>query len=234
LQHLKHDARQAFVKAGAALTVLVADAMPLVADALRLALAGFDDLNPIDECPASGLDLIDAAVATKAQMVLVDYWMPDMEGAAATRLILAQRPECKVIVMSWFYGTREIENSLDAGAVGFFPKTLKVERLADGLRRAQAGESPVFLDELEKVFRNLGKRSAQASEVWAIMKTFTTRELAVISLLGTDMSVEDVAKFLKISPNTVRVHMHNLVVKAKTGSYREVILMARQCGVIRG
>jgi len=214
-------------------SVLVADSMPLVTDSLALALGAFEGLFVLPDRPATGLSAIEAVAQAQPAVALIDYWMPDMEGAAVASLIASRRHKTKVIMMSWFFGTREIQNSLDAGAVGFFPKTLSVGRVAEGILRAQAGESPVYLNELDEVFRNLSQRSAASAEAWARLEGLTNREVQILAFLATDLTVEDIGKQLAISPQTVRVHIRNLVAKTNTGSYKETLNLARRCGLIR-
>jgi|GEM_PF-507885 len=215
------------------ITVLVADAMPLVSDAVGGLLAYESDLQVFDEKPATGLAAVEAVARHKPDVALIDYWMADMEGAAATRLILARRPQTKVILMSWFHGTREIEASLNAGAAGFFPKSLTVAQVATGVRRAHAGESPVFLEELEALFRNISKRTDQAAGTWKRLETLSSRQLEILTLLSMNLVPKEVAKRLSISPQTVKVHLRNILEKADAHSYADVVTMARACGLIR-
>jgi len=219
--------------AGRRISVLVGDSMPLVTDAVARSLAAFDDLEVVPVRPSSGLDVVEAVTLHKPEVALVDYWMPDMEGPAVTHLIRVRQAPTKVILMSWFFGTQEIQKSLDAGAVGFFPKTLSIDQVAEGIRRAQTGESPVYLSELEDIFVNLRQRGAESAEAWSRLETLTTRELQILAFLGSDLTIEDIGKALVISPQTVRVHIRNIVAKTETGSYKETVALARQCGLIR-
>ena len=209
------------------------DAVPLFSDALAEALSHRPDIDVLAPRPGRGIDAFEAAVELRPDVMLLDYWMDDMEGAAAAHLIRHRRPAAKIIITSWFHGTREIEASLDAGAVGFFPKTLSVAQVAEGILRAHAGESPVFLKELEEMFLAISKRTHQAADTWALLEGLSRRQIEIITLLSMNLTAKEVAKRLSISPQTVKVHLRNVLEKTGAHSYVDVVTMARACGLIR-
>lgn len=196
-------------------------------------LVGGSLIAPLRDRPDRAFETIEAATACKPDVVLLDYWMEDMEGAAATRLILKRAPIRKVILLSWFHGTNEIDKALTAGASGFFPKSLPLERLVDGVRRAHGGESPVLLDELENLFRTISRRASHAEALWRRVESLSNREVAVLTLLSTDRSVAEIAQELTLSPHTIKVHIRNILHKTGAASRREAIALARACGLIR-
>lgn len=215
------------------ISVIVADAVPLMVDALARVLSYEGDLTVFSDRPTTGLEVVEAVLSLRPDVALIDFWLPDMEGAAATRLIISRQPERKVLIMSWFHGTREMEAALDAGAAGFLPKSLNVARLADAIRRADAGESPVYLEELEEMFRRLSRRTDQVSEIWRKLEALSKRELELLALLSLNLSPKEAARRLSISPQTVKVHIRNMLEKTGAHSYIDVVNMGRACGLIR-
>lgn len=216
-----------------AISVLVVDSQPLVADALRLLLNMEPDLSTLDDDPKSGLETVKVALQKRPEIAVIDYWMPDMDGAAIVRLIKARRPAIKIILLSWFHGTREIQAAFQAGAVGFLPKSLTVHQLAEGVRRAASGETPVYSDELHELYVAIQGRADQAAEIWKQFQEFTPRQIEVLALLAADLSVKQVASRLSIRFSTVRVHIRAMMEKTDTSSYRDIIAKARLCGLIR-
>lgn len=220
-------------QAGMPITFLVADAQLLFAEALARVLALYPGLSPLESYPNSGLQTLKIVSSKKPDVVLLDFWMPDMEGPSVVRQIVGQDPGARVLLLSWFHGPREIEKALDAGAVGFLPKSLSVGKVAEGVKRAFSGESPVFLSELENLSRTIGKRDDRTDFLSDRLASLSSREMEIVVNLGMDLSVKQIAEALFISPATVKNHIHNIITKVGTTSSKEVVAMARTCGLIR-
>ena len=212
--------------------VLVALPQRLVSEALRAALLHFG-LNVLEEFPANGSEAIEAAQRLKPDVALVDYRLVDPDGLDTTRQIHRVRPKCKVIMFSWFHGMKEIEAALDAGAVGFFTSEFDLDKVANGVLRAHAGEAPVYLDDLEERFAALSKRSDKASSMLQQFDSFSPREMAVLYLLSLDYSIKEVAAELHIAPTTVKTYIKTMSRKTDSLSHQQVLVKARACGLLR-
>lgn len=216
-----------------AIRVLIADAQLLFADALGQTLAREEGLEVLEEHPTRGIPAIEAVLALRPDVALLDYWMNDTHGDAATRLILTSHPAQKVMLLSWFHGPLQIAAALDAGAVGFLPKSLTVAQVADGIRRAHAGECPVYGAELEQLARSIEERSRVQEERQERLFTLTPRELGVLCALNRGDPLCAVASDLNISQATVRNHIHSILVKTGTRSRMQAIALARSKGLLR-
>jgi len=214
-------------------SILVADEQPLVAQAISGALgreAGFTMLAPIS---SSGLDAFEAVLSQQPDITLLDYWMPDIEGPAVVRLVHARRPGSKIILTSWFHTSREIDNALLAGASGFFPKSMGLNEVAEGIRKSLSGSGPILPAELHrKDVGSLQPREEMAT-MWARLERLSRRQVEVIGLISLDLSVSEIGKELSISPGTVKVHVRNILAKTHSSSQREVLRLARSSGLIR-
>lgn len=216
------------------ISVLIADSQRLFAEALGDALSLRPDLDVIAERPTSGPETVEAVLSLKPDVTLIDYWMASMEGAAVTARIVARLPEAKVILLSWFHGTREVKHALTAGAVGFLPKSVQVEDVAEAIRWAHAGQAPVYPEELEKLVRNISVRDEQATEAWRRLAKLTPREVQILELLAYGQPIAQVARKLEITPATLRTHIHKILDKTGTGSQIEALSLARRYGLIHG
>ncbi len=214
-----------------AITVLVADPQSLFADALGIALQRYPSLQVLDERPESGADLIRTVGRHHPEVVVTSYWLRDMEGPAVVRAVLARAPGTKVIQLSWVYSPPPVRRSLNAGAVGFLPKTITVEKLVEGILRAKAGESLIFADEVDTLLESDADGDSNL-DVRARLAALTPRELDVLRLLATGLKVQDIARRLDITTGTVRTHVHRVLSKLGASSQLEAVAIARDQGVV--
>jgi len=212
---------------------LIADAQLLTAQALGEAFRWQLDFQVLDAHPVNGLDTIDAVLRQKPDVAIIDYWMPDIEGRATVGRILAKQPERRLILVSNFHGAGEINSALGAGAVGFFPRSSTLQEVAEGVRRAHAGESPVYPQELDRLLERLAGRLDQTDALRERLSGLTRRELEMLALLSLHLSAPEVAGKLSISVPTARAHIRNILRKTETSSIRDVVNMAIACGLIR-
>lgn len=220
--------------------VFVADAQPLLSESLQMALTNFPDLAPIDEHAAIALDAIEAIKRHAPDVVVLDYWMPGIDGPDASVEVLQELQGFPVIFLSWFYANRpwfdapgDIERVIAAGAVGFMPKHSRVEQVAEAVRLAHAGHRPVLADALEELISRMRDRRSNAGEIWEQMARLTPREVEILQVLAEGMSVTDAAAALFISPATMRTHVQRILSKTGTHSQVAAIAKARNYGIIR-
>jgi len=147
------------------ISLLVADTHRLFAEALGDALERFPEFSVLREFPTTGPEAVNAAYRLAPDVALIDYWMLETEGPATTRRILQEVPDCKVLLLSGFHGRDQIEMTLDSGAVGLLPKASTVETVAEAVRRAAAGDRPVFAEQLQGLVRTLDNRTAQILDI---------------------------------------------------------------------
>jgi DNA-binding NarL/FixJ family response regulator len=118
--------------------VLVVDDQRLFADALAMYLSHEDGIEVIGTA-ASGQEAIDAALAEAADVVLMDLFMPRMDGLEATKRLRSIRPEIHVIVLSGLTDESVAEEVLAAGADGLLAKGRVHERIVEAIRAANEG-----------------------------------------------------------------------------------------------
>lgn len=221
--------------------VFVSDAQPLLSETLRVALATFPDIEPIDEHAAIAVDAIEAVKRHDPHVVVLDYWMPGIDGPGASSKVLTRLRGFKVIFLSWFYANKpwfdapgDIERVLAAGAVGFLPKHCRVQHVAEAIREANHGEAPVMQDYLDELLGRMKGRRKNAGEIWEQLARLTPREIEILQVLADGMSVTDAAAALFISPATMRTHVQRILHKTGTHSQVAAIAKARNYGIIRG
>lgn len=212
--------------------VLIADAQFLVADALGTALEARAGLTVLEDRPREGIETLRAVTTHWPDIVLLDFWLPDMPGPAVIRELLARAPETKVLTLSWFHGPKQVQEALQAGAVGFLPKSLSVDRVAEGIARALQGEDPVFAEKLAEMVDTIAARAAYLQSASSRFASLTVRELEILRLLGAGLSSTAIARRLYISHATVRTHVTRILSKVDAGSQLEAVAMAREEGLV--
>lgn len=218
--------------AEAAITVLVADSQHLVADAIACALGAYEGLTISARRPTDGVDALDSIVLERPDVVVLDYWMADLRGPAALQTIQQWSPGQRVLLLSWFHGPDQIKAALAAGACGFLPKSIGVDLLVEAIRRAHAGESPVFAERLQRLIETLGRKCIEQDVRVDRLLRLTPREVAVLKRLAKGDESRVVAQELQIAPGTLRSHIHSILRKTGARSQLEAVAMARMEGLI--
>lgn len=215
-------------EATARVTVLVVDAQLLFADALAQCLARSGRFTVLDQRPVTGHEALQAVSERSPDVVLIDYWLADTDAAALTRELLGRLPETLVIHLSASRGPLQVEASLDSGAVGSLPKSLRVEQVVEALGCAVAGQHPIL--PASQIAQ--GERAAAIEEAAAGFRMLTPRELGVLRELARGRAVDQIARELGITYGTARTHITRILSKTAAGSQLEVVARAREQGLV--
>jgi len=182
--------------------VAIVDDHAVVRQGLEQLLTGEADIEVVGTA-ANGA-AAHALLSTSAPDVfLMDLSMPDVDGVEATRRILADAPEVHVVVLTSFADRQRILDALEAGASGYLLKDGDPAQVAEAVRVAAAGESPldpkaarVLLDA-----RREGRPAATAAG------KLTVREREVLDLVGQGLANKQIARRLGIAERTVKAHL---------------------------
>jgi DNA-binding NarL/FixJ family response regulator len=213
--------------------VLVSDSQLMFAHALGIALSRCPQLEIVPELPTSGSDVIGSALAHRPRVILLDHWIEGMDSTAVTEAILEHVPNAKVLHLSWFHGPEHIQVALRAGAVGFLPKGLTVDSVEDAIHRADAGENPVFEEELDRLVMRIERRKNLLENENRRLRSLTPRELEILRYMSTGLTVEKIASRLDIKATTVRRHVHHILQKSGAATQLEAVAIARDHGLVQ-
>lgn len=209
-------------------SVLVADAQRLVAEALAAALGAQRGLRSAEVVVSRAADAIDAAAAVQPDVAVVDFWIggPPSGVEAATR-IRELSPGTEVLLLSAVPGAPQVQAAMAAGAAGYLPKTISVADLADAVHRAHRGDTPVLLEKLWRMVEAINGRADQSDDVDARLATLTERELEIVRLLPEGRSAKDLAAKLFISEGTFRNYQHGILKKTGASNQQELLRLLR-------
>lgn len=168
-----------------------------------------------------GQEGVDAALRLQPQVVVMDFALPSMNGALATRKIVAQLPGTVVLILSMHAELAYVRNCLEAGARGYMLKNAMDLELVDAVKRLASGEQV------------LDPRLAMAAADRAVSPpSLTPRELEVLQLIVHGKSNKDIALTLSISPNTVAVHRAKIMQTLEVNNTAELVVCAIRSGLV--
>jgi DNA-binding NarL/FixJ family response regulator len=199
--------------------VLVVDDHRLVRDGLATLLAAAGDIEVVGTA-ADGAEVVEAAAACEPDVVLMDLSMPEVDGVRATRLLLAARPEVRVVVLTSFSEQRQVSDALAAGAIGYLLKDTAPDVLFEAVRAAHAGHAPLDPRVASALLPNRAQPPAAAAGLSA-------RELEVLRLAAKGMANKQIARTLGISEHTVKIHLGNVFRRIGVNDRTSAALWAR-------
>jgi len=198
------------------ITVLLVDDHNLVRRGFRRILEDEDDIQVTGEA-GSGEEAIELVRAAAPAVVVMDFALPGMNGAVATRQIVKLAPKTSVLILSMHQEPNYVRTCLDAGARGYLLKNAMDLELASAVRRVAAGEQ-VLDSRLERM---------PAEKV----PELTSRELEVLQLIVNGKSNRDIAQLLGVSVNTVAVHRANLMQTLDIHNTADLVVYAIRNGL---
>ena len=122
--------------------VVLVDDHAVIRAGLEQLLAGTDDIEVVGQA-ANGAEALEVVRRIRPDVVLMDLQMPDVDGVAATRAIMAEKLGVDVLVLTSFSDSERIIAALDAGAVGYLLKDADPDDVLQGIRAVSRGESPI-------------------------------------------------------------------------------------------
>ena len=201
------------------ITVMLADDHPLVRRGFRRMLEDDPGIEVVAEA-SDGEEAVRLAKTARPQVVVIDYAMPGLNGVAATRHILRDAPDTKVIVLSMHSEETLVRQAIGAGARGYVLKSAIDLDLAAVVKRASAGET--VLDPRLSADPLKGDRQSG----------LTPRELQVLQLICDGKSNREIAAALELSVNTVAVHRANIMNALGIHKTAELVVYAIRNGLV--
>ncbi|MCX6067389.1 MAG: response regulator transcription factor [Chloroflexi bacterium] len=202
------------------INVLIVDDHPLMRDALRDAVETEDALQVIGEA-INGSQAVQMAADLKPDVILMDLYMPVMDGIEATREILRTNPDAKVLIITSSGEDKKVSAAVRAGAMGYLLKDASRDQILYGLKQVAQGKRFIPPEIGEKLARIL---YAEKEE----LITLTPREQEVLTLVGDGFSNSEIALSLCLSEATVRVHISNMLGKLELKNRSQVVAYAQK------
>ncbi len=212
------------------LRVLIADDHVLFRDGMRALLTAAPDLELVGEA-STGQEAIDLSAQLRPDVVVMDIQMPGTSGIEATRRIVEQYPQIRVLIVTMFEDDNTVFAAMRAGARGFVLKGANYNEMLRAIRAVGSSEgifSPAIAVRMMEYFANI--RHANPPQVFPEL---SDRELEVLDLLAQGYKNAEIAARLYLSPKTVRNHVSSIFDKLQVADRSEAIVRAREAGMGR-
>ena len=208
--------------------ILLADDHAIV----RQGLAGSIDLQAgmdVVGQAKSGLLAVKMARELTPDLIIMDISMPDINGMDATREILRDFPDIKVIALSMHSGKKFVSEMFKAGASGYLLKDCEFEELVNAVNTVMKGKSYITPEITDMVVDNYVKSSADSKS--SVFSDLTKREREVLQLMAEGLTTKQIGLKLHISPKTVEAHRLKVMDKLDIDNIAQLTKYAIQEGL---
>jgi DNA-binding NarL/FixJ family response regulator len=200
--------------------ILTADDHHLIRAGVSSFLATEPGLEVVAEA-TNGEEALERYREVQPDVVLMDLSMPVMDGLEATRAILAEFPDARIVVLTTYAGDEDIHRALDAGAKGYLVKDMLAAEVLKVIRTVMAGRRGIP----PVVAAKLAEHTPRIP--------LTPRETEVICLMATGLTNAHIAERIGRTEETVKVHVKNILQKLEVRDRTEAVAVAARRGFIR-
>jgi DNA-binding NarL/FixJ family response regulator len=191
---------------------------------VRMGLIAVVNIEPDMEVVGEAADgnlAVEVFERVKPSLVLMDLRMPIKDGIAATKEIRATHPDARILMLTTYDGDTEIHRAIQAGARGYVLKNSTGDELIPALRAVAAGKDWIP----EEIANRLASRKR--------FEELTPRELQVLRQMATGQANKEIGDVLRITENTVKDHLKNILGKLRVADRTEAVTVAVQRGIIQ-
>ena len=192
--------------------VLLVDDHTVVLKGLAFFLNTQEDFELVGEAN-NGKEALVKVGETSPDVVLMDLYMPEMDGIEATSCIKKEYPNVKVIVLTSFSDQAHVLPALKAGASGYILKDVEPDQLVEAIRSAYKGNIQLHPEIANALLSQTLPQEEKEEESFVHVDVLTARENEVLQLLAKGMSNKEIASVLVITEKTVKAHVSSILSK---------------------
>ncbi|MEB8800621.1 DNA-binding response regulator [Bacillus thuringiensis serovar pirenaica] len=211
--------------------VLLVDDHTVVLKGLAFFLSTQEDLELVGEAN-NGKEALVKVGETNPDVILMDLYMPEMDGVEATAYIKKEYPNVKVIVLTSFSDQAHVLPALRAGASGYILKDVEPDQLVEAIRSAYKGNIQLHPDIANALLSQTLPVEEKEEEPSIQVDVLTARENEVLQLLAKGMSNKEVASVLVITEKTVKAHVSSILSKLNLSDRTQAALYAVKNGIV--
>ncbi len=211
--------------------VLLVDDHVMVRGGIKALLDLDPEIGDMKEA-GNGHEAIQMARSFEPDVVIMDYEMPNFNGIYATREILKENPDVKVILVSAHMSREHVMEGIHAGIRGFLPKESKTGELVSAIKALHSGQTWFKAEVAELIAPSLIE-TMKTGNKFKRNGGLTNREREIVTLLAGGLSPRAIAEKLSISKRTVDVHKSNVFKKLKIKNISELVRYAIKRGMVK-
>ncbi|MET7718375.1 response regulator transcription factor [Streptomyces sp. NPDC005407] len=212
--------------------VLLADDQTLVRAAFAMLVESARDMEVVGQA-GTGAEAVELARTERADLVVMDIRMPELDGIEATRLIAADDDLAgvKVLVLTTYDTDEHILEALRAGASGFLVKDTKPADLLAAIRTVAAGESLLSPGPTSRLIARV-LRIPDEPPATGGPDSLSDRERQVLALVARGLNNTEIAERLGLSPLTAKTHVSRIMGKLGARDRAQLVIVAYESGLV--
>jgi DNA-binding NarL/FixJ family response regulator len=199
--------------------ILCVDDHRLVLNGIELMIGRQPDMSVVGSA-TTGEEAVSLFQQHRPDITLMDLQLPVMTGLEAIRAIRHVSPDARIIVLTMYHGDEDIHRALAAGAATYLLKDMLSDDLMRVIREVHAGQRAL----LPEIQVRLDERATRPS--------LTPREVQVTELVGRGLRNKEIATELRISEETVQVHVKSILTKLGVNDRTAAVNVAMRRGII--
>jgi DNA-binding NarL/FixJ family response regulator len=214
--------------------VLLADDQTLVRSAFAMLVGSAPDMEVVAQA-GTGAEAVALARESRADVVVMDIRMPELDGIEACRLIAEDEDLAgvRVLVLTTFETDENVVRAVRAGASGFLVKDTRPEQLLDAIRTVAAGDSLLSPGATRALIARVLRLPDPHTPPHGAVARLTDREREVLTLVALGRSNQEIAEALVLSPLTAKTHVRRIMTKLDARDRVQLVILAYECGLVR-
>ncbi|MGD8472551.1 MAG: response regulator transcription factor [Anaerolineae bacterium] len=189
---------------------------------------------------SNGLEALELARSLGPDVILMDVRMPQCDGLTATRLIKAEMPDIKIVMLTTSADDADLFEAIKSGATGYLLKSLQRDELFDYLAGLSRGEAPLSRELSARLLREfahqaeaLDERATAGQPGSAPNPDLTPRQQEILALVADGLTYKEVGAALSLSENTIKYHMGEVLKRLHLRNREQVVAYAHRTGLVQ-
>ncbi|MEI2665286.1 response regulator transcription factor [Rossellomorea sp. LJF3] len=178
------------------------------------------DIDVVGEA-SDGKEGVQLALELRPDIILMDLVMKEMDGIQATKEIIQDWPDAKIIIVTSFLDDDKVYPALEAGAVSYMLKTSKASEIAEAVRKTHNGQSILEPEVTGKMMTRMRQKTVSHPH-----EELTNRELEILLLMTQGKTNQEIADELFIALKTVKTHVSNILSKLGVQDRTQAVIYA--------